>query len=76
MEMDRRERIFSATRMYTHGLRPFAAVAGALDDVDWSFSPDALALYPDPLDDDNTAAEVFGGALVANDLPGSFSPTR
>jgi phosphohistidine swiveling domain-containing protein len=76
MEMDRRERIFSATRMYTHGLRPFAAVAGALDDVDWSFSPDALALYPDPLDDDNTAAEVFGGAVVANDLPGSFSPTR
>jgi hypothetical protein len=76
MEMDRRERIFSATRMYTHGLRPFAAVAGAVDDIDWSFSPAALALYPDPLDDDATAAEIFGGAVVANDLPGSFSPTR
>ena len=74
MQMDRRQRIFAATRMYTTGLRPFAAVAGATGAINWDFHPDTLALYPDPLDDDAVAAEIFGGALVANDLPGSFSP--
>lgn len=72
--MDREQRIWSATRMYTSGLRPFAAVAGVLDEIDWSFSPDTTALYPDPLDDDNEAATIFGTAVVANELPGSFSP--
>jgi hypothetical protein len=74
--MDRQERIMAATRMYTSGLRPFAEVAGVTDEVDWSFSPDTTALYPDPLDDDNQAAVIFGTAVVANDLPGSFSPIR
>jgi hypothetical protein len=75
-DMDREERIWSATRMYTAGLRPFAAVASVYDRIDWSFSPDTTALYPDPLDDDGQAAAIFGTALVANDLPGSFSPVR
>jgi len=75
-DMDRRMRIFSATRMYTAGLRPFAALAGVTDRIDWELSPDMLALYPDPLDDDTQAATIFGTAVVANDLPGSFSPTR
>ncbi len=74
--MNREERIFAATRMYTSGLRPFAALAGVTDQVDWSFSPDTLALYPDPFDDDDKAAAIFGTALVANDMPGSFSPVR
>jgi phosphohistidine swiveling domain-containing protein len=75
-DMDRRDRIFAATRMYTSGLRPFAALAGVTDRVDWSMSSDTLALYPDPLDDDDQAAAIFGTALVANELPGSFSPVR
>ena len=75
-DMDRRSRIFSATQMYTAGLRPFADLAGVTDRIDWSISPDTLALYPDPLDDDDQAAAIFGGALVANDMPGAFSPTR
>jgi phosphohistidine swiveling domain-containing protein len=75
-DMDRQQRIFSATQMYTAGLRPFAELAGVTDRVDWSFSPDTLALYPDPLDDDDQAAAIFGTALVANELPGAFSPTR
>ncbi|MFD4250063.1 PEP-utilizing enzyme [Amycolatopsis thermoflava] len=74
--MDRRERVFAATTMYTSGLRPFAALAGVTDKIDWSFSPDTLALHPDPFDDDDQAAAIFGGALVANDMPGSFSPVR
>ena len=74
--MNREERIFAATRMYTSGLRPFAALAGVTDRIDWSFSPDTLALYPDPFDDDDQAAAIFGTALVANDMPGSFSPVR
>ncbi|MGD9991578.1 PEP-utilizing enzyme [Pseudonocardia sp.] len=74
--MNREERIFAATRMYTSGLRPFAALAGVTDKVDWDFSPDTLALYPDPFDDDTQAATIFGTALVANDMPGSFSPVR
>jgi hypothetical protein len=74
--MDRAERIWAATRMYTSGLRPFAQTAGVLGQVDWSFSPETTALYPDPLDDDTAAATIFGTALVANDLPGSFSPIR
>ncbi len=74
--MDREQRIFAATRMYTSGLRPFAEVAGVTDRIDWSFSPDTMALHPDPLDDDNQAAAVFGTAVVANDMPGSFSPVR
>jgi phosphohistidine swiveling domain-containing protein len=75
-DMDREQRIFSATRMYTSGLRPFAELAGVTDRVDWSFSPDTLALYPDPFDDDDQAAAIFGTALVANDMPGAFSPIR
>jgi phosphohistidine swiveling domain-containing protein len=75
-DMDRKQKIFAATRMYTSGLRPFAAVAGVTDQIDWDFSPDTTALYPDPLDDDTQAATIFGTAVVANDLPGSFSPTR
>jgi phosphohistidine swiveling domain-containing protein len=74
--MDRAQRIWAATRMYTSGLRPFAAVAGVLDDIDWAPSAATTALYPDPLDDDNQAAAIFGTALVANDMPGSFSPIR
>ncbi len=72
--MDRDERIFSATQMYTWGLKPFAAAAGVIDRIDWSISPDTLALYPDPLGDDDRAAAIFGTALVANDMPGAFSP--
>lgn len=74
--MDRAQRIWAATRMYTSGLRPFAAVAGVLDQIDWDVSPATSALYPDPLDDDDQAAAIFGTALVANDMPGSFSPIR
>ncbi|MEN0134664.1 MAG: PEP-utilizing enzyme [Rhodococcus sp. (in: high G+C Gram-positive bacteria)] len=74
--MSREERILAATTMYTSGLRPFAAVAGVTGEIDWTMSPDTLALYPDPLDDDDRAAEIFGSALVANGLPGSFSPIR
>ncbi|WP_181779253.1 PEP-utilizing enzyme [Pseudonocardia pini] len=73
--MDREQRIWAATQMYTAGLRPFAELAGVMDQVDWDFSPDTRALYPDPLDDDDKAAAIFGTAVVANDLPGSFSPT-
>ena len=65
------ERILAATRMYTSGLRPFAAVAGVTDQIDWSMSADILALYPDPFDDDDQAAAIFGTALVANEMPGS-----
>ena len=74
--MDRSDRIMAATTMYTSGLRPFAAQAGVTDQVDWTMSPKTLALYPDPFDDDDRAAAVFGGALVAHDRPGSFSPIR
>jgi len=76
VDMDRRQRIFSAAQMYCTGLRPFADVAGVLDDIDWSFSPKTLAFYPDPLDDDTYAGTMFGTAVVANDMPGSFSPIR
>jgi phosphohistidine swiveling domain-containing protein len=74
--MDRDQRIWAATRMYTSGLRPFAELAGVLDEVDWAPSPDTQALYPEPLGDDTKAATIFGTALVANDMPGSFSPIR
>ncbi|OZF57565.1 hypothetical protein CH293_02245 [Rhodococcus sp. 14-2470-1b] len=73
-DMNREERIFAATTMYSWGLKPFAAVAGVVDDIDWSISSDTLALYPDPLGDDGSAGTIFGTAVVANDLPGSFSP--
>jgi phosphohistidine swiveling domain-containing protein len=75
-DMGRADRIFSAAQMYSWGLRPFAEVAGVLDKIDWSFSPESLALYPDPLDDDTYAGTMFGTAVVANDMPGSFSPIR
>jgi hypothetical protein len=73
-DMTREERIFAATRMYSWGLKPFAGVAGVTDQIDWSVSADTMALYPDPLDDDAKAGAIFGGALVANDRPGAFSP--
>ncbi|SNS35932.1 PEP-utilizing enzyme [Rhodococcoides kyotonense] len=73
-DMTREERIFAATTMYSWGLKPFAALAGVVDDIDWSISPDTLALYPGPLGDDEKAGVIFGSAVVANDMPGSFSP--
>lgn len=73
-DMTREERIFAATTMYSWGLKPFAALAGVVEDIDWSISADTLALFPDPLDDDEKAGIIFGTAVVANDLPGSFSP--
>ncbi|AFA71151.1 hypothetical protein GPOL_c00750 [Gordonia polyisoprenivorans VH2] len=73
-DMPRPDRIFSATRMYSWGLRPFATLVGVDDAIDWSISPATMALYPDPLDDDDRAAAIFGGALVAHDRPSSFSP--
>lgn len=73
-DMTREERIFAATRMYSWGLKPFAALAGVVEKIDWSISADTLALYPDPLGDDEKAGTIFGTAVVANDLPGSFSP--
>jgi hypothetical protein len=73
-EMSREERIFAATRMYCWGLKPFAAIAGVSDQIDWSISADTMALYPDPFDNDDEAGAVFGGAVVANTMPGSFSP--
>lgn len=66
----------AATRMYTSVLRPFAAVAGVPTDPEWSLSPATAELYPDPLDDDERAGAVFGGALVAHDRPSAFSPVR
>jgi phosphohistidine swiveling domain-containing protein len=76
VDMDRQQRIFSAAQMYCWGLRPFAEAAGVLDKIDWSFAPATLALYPDPLDDDTYAGTMFGTAVVANGLPGSFSSIR
>ncbi|MEJ2890568.1 PEP-utilizing enzyme [Actinomycetospora aeridis] len=74
--MDRPERVLAATRMYSSVLRPFAAVAGLEDEPGWSLSPATAELYPDPLDDDDRAAAVFGGALLAHDRPSAFSPIR
>jgi hypothetical protein len=74
--MDRQERVLAATRMYTSALRPFAELAGLGDEPGWSLSPATTPLYPDPLDDDDQAAAVFGGALLAHDRPSAFSPTR
>lgn len=72
--LDRRERVLAATQMYTSVLRPFAAVAGLDPESSWSLSPDAADLYPTPLDDDDQAAAVFGGALLAHQRASAFSP--
>lgn len=72
--MNRSERALAATKMYCWGLKPFAAIAGVTDDIDWEISPATLALYPDPLDDDDKAGATFGTAMIANDMPGAFSP--
>ena len=74
--MSRDDRILAATRMYTWGLRPFARIAGVEDSVDWSFSDRTMNLFPDPLADDDQAAALFGGALVAHDRPSAFSGIR
>ncbi|WP_246372185.1 hypothetical protein [Gordonia humi] len=75
-DMGRDDRILSATRMYTWGLRPFARVAGVEDAIDWQISPATMALFPEPLGDDDQAAAIFGGALVGHDRPSAFSATR
>lgn len=74
--MTREERVLSATTMYSWGLKPFAAVAGVLDDIDWEVSAATRALYPDPLDDDDQAAAAFGTPIVATTNPGSFRPVH
>ena len=72
-DMDRESRILAATRMYSWGLRPFARLAGVEDAIDWSFSNRTMALFPEPLADDDQAAAIFGGALVAHDRPSAFT---
>ncbi|MFE0749036.1 PEP-utilizing enzyme [Gordonia sp. NPDC058843] len=74
--MSRDDRILAATRMYTWGLRPFARLAGVEDSIDWSFSGSTMALFPEPLADDDQAAALFGGALVAHDRPSAFTGIR
>lgn len=74
--MTREERVFAATTMYSWGLKPFAAVAGVIDDIDWQVSAATRTLYPDPLDDDDKAAEAFGTPIVATSNPGSFRPVH
>ncbi|MFJ9388934.1 hypothetical protein ACIRON_08955 [Nocardioides sp. NPDC101246] len=74
--MSREERVLAATTMYSWGLKPFAAAAGVLDDIDWEISPATRALYPDPLDNDDKAAAAFGTPIVATPNPGSFRPVR
>ncbi|MBY8857240.1 hypothetical protein K7711_12190 [Nocardia sp. CA2R105] len=75
-ELGREDRILAATRMYTWGLRPFARVAGVQDEIDWSFADRTMALFPEPLGDDDQAAAIFGGALVAHDRPSAFTGLR
>ena len=72
-EMGRDDRIFAATEMYSFGLRPFARVAGAEDQIEWKISDRTMELFPEPLADDDKAATIFGGALVAHNRPSSFS---
>jgi phosphohistidine swiveling domain-containing protein len=74
--MSRKELIMSATQMYAFGLRPFASAAGVEAGIDWSLSPRTLELYPDPLDDDDYATGVFGGALIAHDRASAFTRPR
>jgi hypothetical protein len=71
--MDRLERITSAAKMYCWGLLPFAEDAGVADEIDWTISDRTMALYPDPLDDDERAAAMFGGALIAHERPSAFT---
>lgn len=70
--MSRAERVLAATTMYSWGLKPFAEIAGVLDDIDWSLSESTLALYPDPLDDDEKATETFVTPIVATASLSSF----
>lgn len=72
--MSREERILSATRMYCWGLKPFAAVAGVLDQIDWEISDATMALYPDPLDDDERATDVFATPILGTPELSSFKP--
>ena len=71
--MDRQDRIFSATRMYSWGLRPFAKQVGVDDEIDWSISERTMSLYPDPLDDDDQAGALFGGSVIAHSRPSAFT---
>lgn len=71
--MDRFERITSAAKMYCWGLLPFAQDAGVEDQIDWEISDRTMELYPDPLDDDERGAEIFGGSLVGHDRPSAFT---
>ncbi|MGV1047001.1 MAG: hypothetical protein ACOYD4_00545 [Solirubrobacterales bacterium] len=71
--MDRLERITSAAKVYCWGLLRFAEDAGVADAIDWSISERTMALYPDPLDDDERCAAIFGGGLIAHDRPSAFT---
>lgn len=75
-DMSREDRILAATRMYSWGLRPFARLAGVEDDIEWVFSDRTMALFPEPLADDDQAAAIFGGATVAHDRPSAFTGIR
>ncbi|PPJ14421.1 hypothetical protein C5E51_02785 [Nocardia nova] len=72
-DLDRDDRILAATRMYSWGLKPFARLAGVEGEIDWSFAERTMALFPEPLGDDDKAAAIFGGALVAHDRPSAFT---
>lgn len=74
--MSREDRILSATRMYSWGLKPFAALAGVLDEIDWEISDATMALYPDPLDDDERAADAFATRILGTSELSSFSSVR
>jgi len=72
--MTRAERVLSATRMYSWGLKPFADIAGVLDNIDWDISTAPMALYPDPLDEDEKAADAFATPILGTPDLSSFKP--
>ncbi|MGH9001471.1 MAG: PEP-utilizing enzyme, partial [Acidimicrobiia bacterium] len=74
--MPRRDKVFSAAKMYCWGLVPFADEAGVTGQIDWEISDATTRFYPDPFDDDAAAGGIFAGALITHDRPSAFSPLR
>jgi hypothetical protein len=73
VSMTPEERLLNSTKTYGWDCLPFAEAAGVVEEIDWDLHPRTMEIY-DRLSDDTFSGELFGKAVLANGLNGSFTP--
>lgn len=72
-ETDPEERNLYATQMYAWKLKPWARLAGVIDEIDWTVSPQITQSYA-RFSDPDLALQLIGGVFVPQGRDSCFRP--